>query len=90
MSGLPLQVRLLLASLSGAALLPFVLLLAEFSGLVAPGLGWLVDAGSVLLALCAFALFEPPRSASPFAWLRQIRRRIDAVPSSNPPTNPEV
>jgi hypothetical protein len=91
MRRLPLGVRVLLCSLGLAAVLPFLLVLAEFAGAIPPGLGWLVAAISFVIALFALLAFEPPRSASPLAWLRQLQRRIDSLTSlSSPPSPPEA
>ncbi len=88
MRPLPFQFRVLLVVLGGAALLPFLLLVAEYAGLVAPGLELLVSALSVLVALVALLVFEPPQALSVRRWLRQLRRRLDSSVLSPPSPTP--
>ena len=81
----PLQLRLLLLALAAVALLPFMLLVAEYAGLIAPGLEVLVAALAVVLALLALLVFEPPQALSLRQWGRQLRRRFESDALSPPP-----
>ena len=82
MSTLPLASRLLLGWLVLVTLAPALVGVAEALGLYASGMLPLALLGAVLAALLGLLAFEPPRSHSPSAWLKQLHHRL--VPHVSP------
>lgn len=73
------------AALTLAAAVPLLFVGARAQGLVGDELRWAAVAATPVLALVALLVFEPPRSGSPLAWLRQLRRRLAPRAEPGPP-----